>query len=279
MMQALYFLNTSIYHLTYTLFHNRGEETLELLDHIYWKQKGSFALSSDCYEAWVIFAVEEGIFRFEIGEHAGEAGFSDLVICPPGTPFFRETITPLTFHYIQFTLDDDERLPAPPGLLHLNDTRRLSSTYAYLRRLSEDNSAAAKEWRQHLLADLWLLADMESRAAAGEEIFTEDALMAEAAAMIAGGAAGPLSLLALARTLGLSPVQFTRRFRAAFQETPSAYLKSVRLAKARTLLKESELNLAQIAERCGYENGFYLSRVFSQSTGMSPAEYRKRHRV
>lgn len=120
---------------------------------------------------------------------------------------------------------------------------------------------------------------MESRAEAGGRKFSEDAMMDEAASLIADRAAEPLSLLELARELGLSPVQFTRRFRAAFQETPSSYLKSLRLAKARLLLKDSELNLARIAERCGYENGFYLSRVFTNSTGMSPAEYRKRHRL
>jgi AraC-like DNA-binding protein len=251
---------------------------MKLLDHIYWKQKTSFALPSDCYDSWVAFAVEEGLFRFEIGEHGGEAGFADLVVCPPGTPFIRETITPLTFHYIQFTPENDESLPQP-GLLQLSDTKRLSSTYAYLRQLSEDNSPAAREWKQHLIKDLWLPVHMESRAEAGGRKFSEDAMMDEAASIIADRAAEPLSLLELARELGLSPVQFTRRFRAAFQETPSSYLKSLRLAKARLLLKDSELNLARIAERCGYENGFYLSRVFTNSTGMSPAEYRKRHRL
>lgn len=248
------------------------------MDHIYWKQKTRFALPSDCYNSWVAFAVEDGLFRFEVGEHAGEAGFADLVVCPPGIPFIRETVTPLTFHYIRFTPEGEERLPQP-GLLQLSDTKRLSSTYAYLRQLSEDNSPAAHEWKQHLIKDLWLPVHMESRVEAAERKFTEDALMDEAASILAARSAEPLSLLDLARTLGLSPVQLTRRFRAAFQETPSSYLKSLRLAKARSLLKDSDLTLARIAERCGYENGFYLSRVFTNTTGMSPAEYRKRHRL
>ncbi|OKP96941.1 helix-turn-helix transcriptional regulator [Paenibacillus sp. P46E] len=250
---------------------------MELLDHIYWRQKREFALPSDRYDTWVVFAVEEGLFRFEIGRHSGEAGFADLVVCPPGVPFIRETVTPLTFHYIQFTADAGCQLP--PGLLHLNDTKRLSSTYAYLRQLAEDSSPESLGWKTHLVADLWQLYHMESREAAGVGKFTEDALMADAAAAITAQAWEPLSLLDTARSLGLSPVQLTRRFREAFGETPSSYLKSIRLTKARTLLKDSELTLAQIAERCGYENGFYLSRVFTNASGMSPAEYRKRHRV
>ncbi|WP_315373425.1 helix-turn-helix transcriptional regulator, partial [Paenibacillus xylanexedens] len=88
-----------------------------------------------------------------------------------------------------------------------------------------------------------------------------------------------ISLQELAQRLALSPVQLTRRFREAFQETPSGYLKRVRLKKAQNLLADSSLTLNQIAERCGYENGFYLSRVFSKTLGISPSEYRRRHRV
>lgn len=55
---------------------------MELLNHIYWKQKGEFALTEDIYTTWVAFAVEEGIFHYEIGGQIGEASFGDLVLCP-----------------------------------------------------------------------------------------------------------------------------------------------------------------------------------------------------
>ncbi|WFR61673.1 hypothetical protein P9222_25280 [Paenibacillus amylolyticus] len=75
---------------------------MELLNHIYWKKKAEFALAEDIYDAWVVFAVEEGVFRYEIDGQSGEAGFADLVLCPPRVPFRRETVTPLTFHYMLF---------------------------------------------------------------------------------------------------------------------------------------------------------------------------------
>ncbi len=255
---------------------------MELLNHIYWKQKGQFALASDCYNSWVAFAVEEGVFKYEIGQHSGSASFGDLVVCPPGVTFHRETVTPLTFHYIQFNCNEEEtlRLVLSAGKFHINDTKRLSSNYAYLRQSSEDSGPLIQDWKTHLIADLWLLHQLESRMeVVRERKFTEDALMAEAAALLEQHAGTSLSLQNIARSLALSPVQLTRRFQEAFQETPSQYLKSIRLKRAKKLLQDSELNLTQIAERCGYENGFYLSRVFSKTMGMSPTEYRKRHRV
>ncbi|WP_342572686.1 helix-turn-helix transcriptional regulator [Paenibacillus sp. FSL R5-0749] len=255
---------------------------MELLNHIYWKKKATFALAEDIYDAWVVFAVEEGVFRYEIDGLTGEAGFADLVLCPPHVAFRRETVTPLTFHYMQFSCNttDGENLLPPIGKSLINDTKRLASTYAYLRQASEDNDEASTGWKTHLMLDLWRLYQWERRQSRLMETkFTEDALMAEAAALLEEWAGEAVSLRTLAEHLALSPVQLTRRFREAFQETPSDYLKAIRLKKAKALLADSRLTLTQIAERCGYENGFYLSRVFSSTIGISPSEYRRRHQV
>ncbi|AIQ68180.1 hypothetical protein PGRAT_11585 [Paenibacillus graminis] len=266
----------------HTLYFVGSERFVQLLNHIYWRQKGAFDLAEDLYDTWVAFAVEEGIFRYEIGVQSGEAGFADVVLCPPGVPFRRAAITPLTFHYLQFSASREEaaELLPPAGRSLINDTKRLASTYAYLRQASEENDLPSELWKNHLLMDLWQLFQLERRQSRlKERKFTEDVLMAEAAVLLEEQAGETVSLQELAHRLALSPVQLTRRFREAFQETPSDYLKAVRLKKARSLLAASTLTLAQIAERCGYENGFYLSRVFSKAMGVSPSEYRRRSRV
>ncbi|KWX71334.1 helix-turn-helix domain-containing protein [Paenibacillus jilunlii] len=255
---------------------------MELLNHIYWRQKGAFDLAEDLYDTWVAFAVEDGVFRYEIGAHSGEAGFADVVLCPPGVSFRRAAITPLTFHYLQFSASNEEaaQLLPPAGRSLINDTKRLALTYAYLRQAGEENDLPSERWKNHLLMDLWQLIQWERRQSRRKETkFTEDVLMAEAARLLEEQAGKAVSLQELARQLALSPVQLTRRFREAFQVTPSDYLQAVRLKKARSLLADSTLTLAQIAERCGYENGFYLSRVFSKAMGVSPSEYRRRSRV
>ncbi|MNW10668.1 DNA-binding transcriptional regulator AraC [compost metagenome] len=46
-----------------------------------------------------------------------------------------------------------------------------------------------------------------------------------------------------------------------------------------SLLTGTTFSLDTIAEACGYETGFYLSRIFTKKMGMSPSAYRKAYRI
>ena len=265
---------------------------MKLLNHIYWTRKTRFALDTDLYGHWVAFAVEEGALRYGLGAVEGEtgegppegesgsAGPGDIVLCPPGVPFARETETPLTFHYLQFSAGT---LTLPGGKHRPHDQKRLYANFAYLRRHAESGEMFARRWKEHLLRDLLELLELERAEAEQQEesgpALTEDALMMEAADVIASDIGGSFSLAVLADRLGLSPVQLTRRFRSAYGQTPSDYRKALRLNRARTLLRDTEMTLAEIAGAAGYENGFYLSRVFSKTFGITPSAFRNRHRV
>ena len=55
----------------------------------------------------------------------------------------------------------------------------------------------------------------------------------------------------------------------------SDYLTSLRLQKAKTLLKEPNLSIQEIAEQSGYTDYFYFTKVFKKAEGISPSKYRK----
>lgn len=80
----------------------KPDDGARLVSHVYWHRKERFALEQDSYSNWTMFAVEDGRFAYRIGERSGEAGFGDLVICPPGTAFHRRTLSPLSFHFVHF---------------------------------------------------------------------------------------------------------------------------------------------------------------------------------
>ncbi len=81
----------------------------------------------------------------------------------------------------------------------------------------------------------------------------------------------------LARLSRLSVSQFNRQFRKLFQMTPAHYLTQVRINAARQALIHSEVDLNHIARACGFVDGSHLIKRFRSITGMTPAEYRRRH--
>ncbi|SDE27000.1 Helix-turn-helix domain-containing protein [Paenibacillus sp. UNCCL117] len=237
-----------------------------------------FSKPEDRYEGWVIIAAQSGRFAFTLeGENSvsGEAGFGDLVICPPGTLFKRHMLEPVSFHFIEFLAED-----AISGKVTLTDLQRLSSTFRYMILYERDSSEEAHAYVNHLLGDLLFLVTSEARRAARGQSLQDDALMHQAAAYLEEHACeSELSLKLLAARLKLHPSQLSRRFQAAYASSPIEYATEVRLQKARKLLIETELSIDEIAEQCGYRNGFYFSRVFTWKMKLRPSQYRKQYRI
>ncbi|MGO4495903.1 helix-turn-helix domain-containing protein [Paenibacillus sp. 2RAB27] len=252
---------------------------LKLLSHVFWHQKNEFMFERDTYPCWTIFAVEEGSFFYEIGEEQGEARFGDFVLCPPRAVFRRKTLEPLSFHFIQFIGEAQiEHDPKWQGKLSLLDLPRLTSSFRYLRTLQGWDEESTQH-KLHLVNDLLRMVQMERMIQESPAETIMDEQMDQARSFLAEHAYGNLSMLNLAQKLALTPVQFTRRFRKAFAQTPTEFINDLRLTRARHLLESTSFTLDVIASQCGYENGFYLSRVFTSKIGMAPSIYRSMHRV
>lgn len=80
---------------------------------------------------------------------------------------------------------------------------------------------------------------------------------------------------ALARMASYSPWHFIRAFRAAYQQTPHAFLVDQRLQRARRLLRTSPLAIAEIALASGFENRCAFSRLFRQRFGVTAGTLRR----
>lgn len=83
-----------------------------------------------------------------------------------------------------------------------------------------------------------------------------------------------LSLDRLAAQANLSPVYFHKLFSAHLGMTPAAFVLRCRIAAAKAMLKTSELNIAEIAARCGFSSQSYFNFRFKEVTGETPLQYR-----
>jgi AraC-like DNA-binding protein len=82
----------------------------------------------------------------------------------------------------------------------------------------------------------------------------------------------------LARRAHLSESVFRRRFQEFRNSAPAQFVAQVRVREAAHLLNATELDMDDIAERTGFPNPAYLSRVFKRVTGKTPARFRKESR-
>jgi len=82
-------------------------------------------------------------------------------------------------------------------------------------------------------------------------------------------------LVDLATLTGYCPDHFSRLFKQAFEQSPHQYVLSRRVERAKTMLKDSERSIAEVATACGFANQGHLTTAFKRRTGITPAAYRK----
>jgi len=76
--------------------------------------------------------------------------------------------------------------------------------------------------------------------------------------------------------IGMSRSQFYRKIKALTDQTAGDFVKSLRLKKAATLLREqSELRVSDVCYAVGFTDPAYFGKVFRKNFGMSPSDYSK----
>ncbi|WP_324274609.1 helix-turn-helix transcriptional regulator [Blastococcus brunescens] len=87
--------------------------------------------------------------------------------------------------------------------------------------------------------------------------------------------AQPLDVEALARGAHMSSGHLSREFRAAFGESPYAYLMTRRIERAMALLRRGDLSVTEVCFAVGCSSLGTFSTRFTELVGMPPSVYRR----
>lgn len=79
-----------------------------------------------------------------------------------------------------------------------------------------------------------------------------------------------------AAVANLSKEAFCRFFKLRTRKTFTQYLQQLRVNESQKLLQETDLGIAEIAFKVGFENLSYFNRCFKSSTGLTPNTWRKK---
>jgi two-component system, response regulator YesN len=75
----------------------------------------------------------------------------------------------------------------------------------------------------------------------------------------------------------ISREYISRKFKQEFNENISDYIVRIRMEKAKSLLKNSQLKIYEIANMIGYQDDKYFRKVFKKVEGITPNEYRAKY--
>lgn len=87
----------------------------------------------------------------------------------------------------------------------------------------------------------------------------------------------PITVVELARELGISASYLSVIFMKETGMAVSAYIRRQRVEAAKALLQYTEYSCLEISEHLCFSSDSHFARVFREHTGMTPAQYRKIH--
>jgi transcriptional regulator GlxA family with amidase domain len=118
------------------------------------------------------------------------------------------------------------------------------------------------------------LGESKQRISLPERIGTNNRTIISAVALMERRLADPLPRDVLAKAAEVSVRQLERLFVSHIGTTIGEHYMSLRLARARTLLRQTSLSLLQIAAECGFSNSSHFAKVYRMKFGIPPSRDR-----
>ena len=84
----------------------------------------------------------------------------------------------------------------------------------------------------------------------------------------------PIKVEQLAEKAAMSPRNFSRQFQKSVGRSPAKAVEQIRVEEAKYLIESTQLNLEQIARRCGFSDGEIMRRAFIRLFGRAPRSMR-----
>ncbi|MDX1477728.1 MAG: two-component regulator propeller domain-containing protein [Saprospiraceae bacterium] len=104
----------------------------------------------------------------------------------------------------------------------------------------------------------------------------EDAFLNKTRAIVEEHLAdGTFTVAYFSKLIGMSQAQLYRKLNALTGKSPSHFIRYLRLQKASLMLRNTDLNVSEVAWETGFNDPNYFSRAFHQEFGMTPTEWRK----
>ncbi len=128
------------------------------------------------------------------------------------------------------------------------------------------------------LAEAYALLDKMVKGKETPKQFKEKGHIQAAKAFIANNYQFKISILDVARSIGVSPNYLANLFKREGEENPKTLLTRLRMEEAARLLSFTSRSITEVAISVGYPNPLHFSKAFHAYYGLSPQAYRQENR-
>jgi AraC family transcriptional regulator len=181
-------------------------------------------------------------------------------------------------------LDDDRPQPAPPFAHRVVAGGPLVT--ALLEARASVDHRDVLEAAMHSAASAIVATQVDLQARVAELPALRESTRRELARRVAIGTAflhanayRAVTVAEAASAACLSPFHFHRLFAALHGETPHRCLTRIRLERARAFLRGGDAPVSEVAAMCGFASVGSFTTLFTKSSGLSPARFRRNGEV
>lgn len=208
-------------------------------------------------------------------------GTGDYLILVPGTRHWApEDYRPgLEFYWIHFRVAEGDdaggrgRMAVDiPRLGRVGDPERLEELFRWFLDAQEQQDLDAT--LANGLCHLMLLVLAHRPRAASDEDERIPMLAREAKRLLSRSFQEDVTTSSIARKLTCNPDYLGRLYKRSFGISIMDDLHTLRIRLAKTLLMDQELNVNEVASRCGYHDATYFRRMFHRQVGVAPSRFR-----
>lgn len=156
---------------------------------------------------------------------------------------------------------------------YLGDRFFLPVSEAARQLISFAEKAQHEQMSLDLMVDHWMRLLLASLS--GNPQFLPDSRLARLTAYVERTLDFPWTVREMSNKAGMSPSRLHALFQECLHTTPQDWLAAQRIKKVQQWLAQTDLSIAELAQRAGYSDQSALTRTMRRLTGQTPAAFRR----
>lgn len=203
-----------------------------------------------------------------------------LYLLPPFLPLTFKGIIPFTHYYIHFSSIELYDILPKEQVFSEKHKRHASLKKLFQRILeimknSQNATSCAESFETRSIVEKLLIPFIDSHHIEECHAQYPDQRFSDILQYIEKNLHEKISVTNLQKKMNMSRSDFATTFKNRLGTSPKQYILTRKFSLAKQLLVTTNLSIKEIAERCGYPDEFFFSRLFKRNFYISPRDFRK----